>query len=133
MRGLSVRPLLALIGATVLLAGRPASSASGFAPNPRQAYPGFVGINPPRADVPVGAPWIDGYGSTGDGASPDNLETVKSLSALSIDKNLQLDLDIGILGLLGIDPKVHDHYVAHFSDISIVRVKDVSRLSWKQV
>jgi hypothetical protein len=125
-----MRPLLRVVGAAALLALAPCvEAAPDFAPNPKQAYQGFVAINPPRADVPVGALWINNYGPTGDAAGSDNLETVKSLSGLSIDKNLQLDLNVGLLNLLGIDPKAHDHYVAHFSDISIVRVKDVSRLS----
>lgn len=123
-----MRPLLPLI-LTFALAASPATSAAGdFAPSPRQPFTGFTGINPPRADVPVGALWIDGYGPSGAGASADNLETVRSLSSLSIDKNLQLALTLGILNLLGVDPRARDHYTAHFSDLSIVRVKDVDRL-----
>jgi hypothetical protein len=46
-------------------------AAPDFAPNPKQAYQGFVAINPPRADVPVGALWINNYGPTGDAAGSD--------------------------------------------------------------
>lgn len=123
-----MRPLLAITGAVALALSPCADAAPDFAPNPKQTYQGFVAINPPRADVPVGALWINNYGPTGDAAGSDNLETVKSLSGMSIDKNLQLDLNVGLLNLLGIDPKAHDHYIARFSDISIVRVKDVARL-----
>jgi len=117
-----------ILAATLVLPSA-ASAAEDFAPSPRQPFIGFTGINPPRADVPVGALWIDGYGPTGTGASTDNLETIRSLSSLSIDKNLQLALTLGLLDLLGIDPRARDHYTAHFSDLSIVRVKDVGRLS----
>ena len=123
-----MRPLLAIAAATALCLAAVAPAAPEFAPNPRQAYEGFHGINPPRADVPVGALWINGYGPSGAGAGSDNLETVKSLSILSIDKNLQLELSLGLLNFLGIDPKARDHYTAHFSDLTIVRVKDISRL-----
>ena len=123
-----MRPLLAIIYPAALLLSGSASLAQDFAPNPRQSFEGFVGINPPRADVPVGALWIDGYGPTGPGASTDNLETVRSLSTINIDKNLQLALTVGLLNLLGIDPRARDHYTAHFSDLSIIRVKDVTRL-----
>lgn len=123
-----MRPLLAIACAAMLVGSVPLRAAPDFAPNPKQAFQGFVGVNPPRADVPVGALWIDGYGPVGEAASQDNLETVKSLSAISIDKNLQLDLSLGILNLFNIDPKARDHYTAHFNDLSIVRVKDISRL-----
>jgi hypothetical protein len=106
-----------------------AAAAPEFAPNPRQSFEGFAAINPPRADVPVGALWIDGYGPTGAGADKDNVETMRSLNSLTIDKNLQLALSIGLLDLLGIDPKLRDHYMARFADLSIVRVRDLSKLS----
>ena len=54
---------------------------------------------------------------------------MRSISSLSIDKNLQLSLSLGLFGLLGIDPKARDHYTARFSDLSIIRVKDVAALS----
>lgn len=124
-----MRPLLAMIAAVALLLPTDIWASPNFAPNPRRAFDGFVAINPPRADVPVGALWINGYGPTGDGAAKENLETVRSISSLSIDKNLQLSLNLGILDLLGIDPEARDHYVARFSDISILRVKDLSKLT----
>jgi hypothetical protein len=123
-----MRPLLALILAVALLPAC-AVAAPEFAPNPKQAFDGFVAINPPRADVPVGALWIDGFGPTGDGADKDNLETDKSLTALTINKNLQLSINVGLLQIFGIDPKASDHYTAHFTDLSVVRVKDVTKLS----
>ena len=124
-----MRPLFALIYPASLLLSTQLQAAPEFAPNPRQAFDGFVAINPPRVDVPIGALWIDGFGPTGEGASQDNLETVRSLNGLTIDKNLQLSLSLGLFNLLGIDPKARDHYVARFTDLAIVRVKDVSRLS----
>jgi len=122
-----VRPLLAISLALVLLPAC-AIAAPDFAPNPKQAFDGFVAINPPRADVPVGALWINGFGPTGDAAAKDNLETVRSINALNIDKNLQLSLSLGLLQLFGIDPKARDHYTAHFTDLSLIRVKDISKL-----
>jgi len=127
-----VRPLLALALAAALSFAAAADAAPQFAPNPRQAFEGFVGINPPRVDVPVGALWIDGYGPTGEGAQADNLETVRSLNALTIDKNFQLSLSIGLLDLLGVDPKARSHYVARFTDLTIVRVKDIARVAGPQ-
>jgi hypothetical protein len=123
-----MRPLLAIIYPAALLLSGQATAAPEFAPNPRQAFDGFTAINPPRADVPVGALWINGYGPTGDGAGKDNLESDKSLSALTIDKNLQLSLSLGLLQLFGIDPNARDHYTARFTDLSLVRVKDVDKL-----
>ena len=128
-----VRPLLAIIYPAALLLSTPAVAAPDFAPNPRQAYVGFVAINPPRAEVPVGALWIDGYGPTGTAADKDNLETVRSLNSLTIDKNLQLALSVGLLDLIGI--RFDEWFsqasidVAHFTDLSMVRVKDISKLA----
>lgn len=123
-----MRPLFALIYPASLLLSMQLHAAPDFAPNPRQAFDGFVAINPPRVDVPVGALWIDGFGPTGSGAAQENLETIRSLNGLTIDKNLQLSLSLGLFNLLGIDPKSRDHYTARFTDLSIVRVKDVSQL-----
>lgn len=124
-----MRPLFAIIYPASLMLSTGSIAAPEFAPSPRQAFDGFVAINPPRADVPLGALWIDGYGPTGTGADKDNLETIRSLNALTIDKNLQLALSVGLLDLIGIDPKFRDHYVARFTDLSIVRVKDVTKLA----
>ncbi len=124
-----MRPLLAIIYPAALLLSAGAVAAPEFAPSPRQAFEGFVAINPPRPEVPIGALWINGYGPTGEGAAPNNLETVRSVSALMIDKGFQLALSVGLLDLLGIDPKARDRYTARFTDLSIVRVKDVGRLS----
>lgn len=105
-----------------------AGAAPDFVPSPSQAYEGFVAINAPRPEVPVGALWIDGYGPTGSGASADNLETVRSLTGMVIDRNLQLSLSAGLFEMIGIDPRFRDRYSARFGELSIVRVKDVSQL-----
>jgi hypothetical protein len=118
------RPIAALI----LLASS-ASAAPDFVPKPSQAFEGFHAINAPRTDVPVGALWIEDFGPTGEPAAADNLETIRSLSGLSIDRNLQLNLSASVLSLIGVDPRLRDHYTARFTDLSIVRVKDTSRLS----
>lgn len=117
------------IAALLLAAGAPAIGADRFVPNPHAAFDGFAAIRSPRPDVPVGALWVQGYGPTGEGATPDNLETVRSLNGINIDKNLQLSLSTGLFSLLGIDPHVRDHFTAHFTELTIIRVKDVSKLS----
>lgn len=91
------RIILALIFAPTILLGSAAGAAPEFAPNPRQSFEGFAAVNPPRAEVPVGALWINGYGPTGGGASKDNLETVRSLNSLTMDKNLQISLNVSLL------------------------------------
>lgn len=120
---------MAAVCATMMIpAGAPASSPS-FIPSPRQAFEGYVAINAPRPDVPVGALWIDGYGPTGNAASADNLETVRSLNGVTIDKGLQLALTAGLFSMFGIEPRLRDSYTARFTDLTIVRIKDVSRLA----
>ena len=124
-----MRPLLALSAAIGLSTSACAGASPSFAPSARQAFEGFVGINPPRAEVPVGALWIEGYGPTGEPAPADNVETVRSLNGLTIDKNLQLSLSFALFDLLGIEPKARGHYAARFADLSIVKVKELARLS----
>lgn len=123
------RILTALFASTLLMAG-PADGALPFVPSSRQTLEGFVAINAPRPNVPVGALWIDGYGPTGEGASPDNVETVRNLGGVTIDKGLQLSLTVDLFNLLGIEPRLRDRYTAQFTDLTIVRVKDVLRLAW---
>jgi len=131
MRNVSFARAMAAIVAFAFVMS-PVQAAPAFAPAPKPAFDGFVAINPPRADVPVGALWVDDYGPTGEAATQDNLETVRSLSGMSIDKGFQLALSAGILQLIGIDPKAQSHYSAHFGDLSIVRLKDPAKLSGPQ-
>lgn len=123
------RRCLAALSAGTMLMAVPAAGAPPFVPSPRQAFEGFVAINAPRPEVPVGALWIDGYGPTGEGASADNLETVRSLNAVTMDRALQLSLTAGLFSLLGIEPRLRDRHTARFTDLTIVRVRDVSRLT----
>lgn len=78
--------------------------------------------------MPLGALWIDGFGPTGPAAEADNVETVRSLSGMAIERNLQLSLSAGLFQMLGIDPKLRDHYTARFGELTILRIKDVGRL-----
>lgn len=99
-----------------------------LAPNPGDAYAGFAALDEPRAEIPVGALWVQGYGSHGAGAAPDNLETVRGVSALAIGRSMQLSLTLGLLRFLGVDPLLRDQMSVRFTDVSIVRVKDLSKL-----
>lgn len=83
----------------------------------------------PRPDVPVGALWIDGYGATGEGATTDNQEMVRSLSGFTFDADFQASLTLGVLKFLDLDPSLRKKVVARFSDLSIVRIKDWSKLT----
>lgn len=100
-----------------------------FVPQPSDIYERFSAFEEPRSDVPVGALWIQGYGAFGDGAAPDNLATIKSLSGVVMTRELQLGLAAGILNLFGIDPGYKKNISARFSDLTIVKVKDVAKLS----
>lgn len=111
-----------------LIVAAPTSAAPRFIPSPKQAFQEFVALNAPRPEVPVGALWIDRYGPTGLGAAPDNLETVRSLNGMVIDNNLQLSVTAGLFDLFNIEPRLRKHYSARFTDLSIVRVKDVTKL-----
>ena len=106
-----------------------AAAAPSFVPSPSSVYEGFTAINGPRAEVPVGALWIDGYGPHGDPASADNLETVRGLTGVTIARDLELRLTAGLLDVLGIDPGLRKHFQARFTDLSVVKVKDVSKLT----
>lgn len=86
-------------------------------------------MDQPRTDVPVGALWIQNYGPTGEGAAPDNLETIKSLTGVAINNDLQLSLTAGLFTLFGLDPSYKNRVTARFTDVAIVRVKDMTKLS----
>lgn len=118
----------AIILVAALLA-HPASTTPRFIPSPKQSFAEFAALNAPRPEVPVGALWVDGYGPTGPGASPDNLETVRSLNGMTIDRNLQLSLTAGLLDLIGVEPRLRNRHTARFTDLSIIRVKDPARLA----
>lgn len=103
--------------------GRP-----GFIPTTGRLYDRFTPLAEPRPEIAVGALWIEDYGATGDGTVPDNLVTTRSLSGFTFDADFQADLTLGILKFFDFDPSFRRKMVARFSDLSIIRVKDWSKL-----
>lgn len=118
-----------LLIAALLAGAAPAFAMPDFIPKPAEAYEGYVALEMPRADVPVGALWVQNFGPSGEGASPDNLVTERSLSQVTISSDLQLGLTVGILKFFGLDPSYRNRLSARFGDLSIVRVKDMAKLS----
>lgn len=100
-----------------------------FVPHPREAYSDFSPLREPRAGVPVGALWVQGYGPHGEGAAPENVETIRGVNGLTMGRNMQLSLTMGLLNFLGVDPGLRNQITARFSDLTIVRVKDLTKLS----
>src|SRR4051812_21172474 len=105
------------------------ASAPAFVPRPGEVYHGFSAMAEPKPELPVGALWVQGYGPYGEGAAADNLVTVRGLSGFSATGDLQLSLTLGLGSLLHIDPQYRTKISARFSDLSVVRVKDVAKLS----
>lgn len=118
-----------MIGYALPLLMASCASAPGFVPRPQEAYEGFSAMADPKADVPVGAVWVQGYGPYGEAAAADNLITIRSLSGFTATSDLQLSLTLGLGSLLHIDPQYRTKISARFTDLSVVRVKDVSKLS----
>jgi hypothetical protein len=115
--------------AALLASAAPAATMPDFVPKPSEVYEGYVALEMPRTDVPVGALWVQDYGPSGEGAAADNLVTERSLSQVTINSELHLGLTAGILNLFGLDPSYRNKLSARFGDLSIVRVKDMSKLS----
>lgn len=124
-----MRPPAALLAGAMLVASGPARALPDFVPKPSTIYERYSALQEPRAEVPVGALWVQGYGAVGEGAAPENLETVKSLTGIAISRDLELSLTAGILRLVGIDPAYRSRVNARFSELSIVRVKDPAKLA----
>ena len=118
---------LALIIAS-LAPGPGAAGTPDFIPNPSNAFEDFEALEQPRADLPVGALWVQGFGPYGPGAALENIETVRSLSGFALNREMQLRLTLGIASLLKLDPGYRSRVSARFSELSIVRVKDASKL-----
>lgn len=100
-----------------------------FTPNFSHAFGRFAALHELRSSVPVGALWIPGHGPYGEGASPENLVTEPGLKEITIDNNLQATLTAGFLKFLDLDPSYRSKVTARFGDLSIVRVKDMSKLA----
>jgi hypothetical protein len=122
--------MIARILVAGLMAGTaPALAMPHFVPKPSEVYGGYVALEMPRTAVPVGALWVQDYGPSGEGAAADNLVTERSLSQVTISSELQLGLTTGILNFFGLDPSYRNRLSARFGDLSIVRVKEMSKLS----
>jgi hypothetical protein len=124
----SGRLLLQLFGGASLLVA-PAAAAPDFVPKPSDVYERYTALGEPRSELPVGALWIQGYGAYGDGAAADNVVTLKSLTGVAINRELQLSLTAGLLKLFGVDPSYRSRVTARFTDLSIVQVKDPAKLA----
>jgi hypothetical protein len=116
--------MLTLVAAISGCVGRP-----GFIPTTRHLYDRFTPLAEPRPEVPVGALWIEGYGATGEGAVADNIVTTRSLSGFTFDADFQASLTLGLLKFLDLDPSYRKKVLARFADLSIIQVKDWSKLS----
>lgn len=119
--------------AAILLAeafgAAPASAAPEFVTQPSDIYDQYKALREPRADLPVGALWVQDYGPHGEGAAADNLVTVRSLSGIALSGDMQLRLTLGLAALLNLEPGYSRRISARFTDISIVRVKELAQLS----
>lgn len=122
-------PRMAAGLAALLLASAPCAAVPDFVPTSGKIFEEYHAMDQPRTDVPVGALWIQNYGPTGEGAASDNLETIKSLTGVAINNDLQLSLTAGLFTLFGLDPSYKNRVTARFTDVTIVRVKDMAKLS----
>lgn len=124
-----MRQFIATLLAASLAISSPASALPDYIPKPGGEYKGFIALDEPRADLPVGALWVEGHGPVGEGASADNLITMRSLTGVTIDRSLQLGLLSGILKLFDISPSLRNRVSVRFNELSVVRVKDMGQLS----
>lgn len=123
------RAILMLGVASILAASAAHAAVPDFVPTSGKIFEEYHAMDQPRTDVPVGALWIQNYGPTGEGAAADNLETIKSLTGVAINNDLQLSLTAGLFTLFGLDPSYKNRVTAKFTDIAIVRVKDMAKLT----
>lgn len=99
-----------------------------FIPAPRKVFDHFVALPRPVHDLAVGALWIEGHGTYGAGAAPDNLETQAGISGVTIDNDLAASLSLGFLQYLDLDPTLQSKVTVRLNDVTLVRVKDMSAL-----
>ncbi|WP_066793536.1 hypothetical protein [Sphingomonas soli] len=121
-----LQPLFLAAGGAILLSG--CSAREAYMPRPNGLYDGFAALQVPRADVPVGAVWVDGFGAAGDAAAPDNIETMRSLSGITLNNELRANFTAGLLDFLNLDPSYNRKVSLRLTDLTILRVKDVDLL-----
>jgi len=115
----SLLPLMLLGGCTL----RP-----DFIPPPQQVFKGFQALPRPVRDLPVGALWIDGIGAYGPGAADGEVERMPGISSVAVDSDLAASLSLGFLQYLDLDPTLRTKVAVRLNDVTLVRVKDLSRL-----
>lgn len=103
------------------------TAASTYGQNPtKEVFKDFSLLELPRADVRIGAMWMNGIGPIGDGAPEDNVIVQKSYDNLTFDKDRDFKLKLdGILSnwlSLGADRKKDVTY--KFDKLEIVSAKD---------
>lgn len=110
----------------LLLGGCTARPA--FIPPPQRAFAGYQALLRPARELAVGALWIDGHGTYGPGAAPDNIETLPGIGAVVIDNDLGVSLSLGFLQYLDLDPTLQNKVAVRLNDVTLLRVKDMTRL-----
>lgn len=128
MRSFKGRALASLLAVAASSAPLPATATPSYVPTGTDIFEDYTALSEPRADVPVGALWVQNFGPFGEGAAADNLVTVRSVSGLSLNREQNFRLTLGLLSFLNIDPALRSQVSARFTDLTIVRVKEVAKL-----
>lgn len=104
------------------------TSRPAFIPPPQRIFADFQALRRPASNIAVGALWVEGHGTYGPGATPDNLETLAGISGVVIDNQLQATLSLGLLQYLDLDPSLQSKLSVRLNELTLVRVKDMATL-----
>tara|TARA_R110002051_G_scaffold294233_3_gene359451 strand:- start:478 stop:1491 length:1014 start_codon:yes stop_codon:yes gene_type:complete len=89
---------------------------------------GFKVMDLPRQNIKLGAEWIDGVGTNGPGASPENIIVNKSISNYELDNKFKQSLNLAILNFLNLDANYEKSTTIVFKNLNIYTINDFSNL-----
>lgn len=117
--------------ASAILAGLALTSCSASFAEVRTMplFGGYSVLEIPRREVPVGARWIEGYGPDGPATPAENVVNETGLTSLTSNRDQQTSVGLRAAPFGSITPSSRDRATFTFGDVTVQRVRDVTRLN----
>jgi len=91
-------------------------------------FGGYRVMEIPKADVPLGARWIDGYGPAGEGVRPEDVVVESGIASLDSSNGRERSASLRIEPVASAASASRNSMAAELSEVAIHRVKDVAAL-----
>jgi hypothetical protein len=115
--------------AVLLAAGcKTSEGGSGFGQGGGAVPKGFQALTVPRADIPIGAIWMEGVGPDGAGQPEENRVRTQSVASLESDRSLSAGVEAAIARYLKLTGSGSERVKISLTSLTIERVKSLANV-----